>query len=143
MGTEETALRLASSPFRISEFVRKSGPDIGKSIFKQSIVNLGRSLGMTNRVLSKLAINTDGKEITITLPYHGPARGKQSLLRWFVKPDKKKALHWGDEFFSRGHFVTGVDGRFVVERGINQGLAQFRRKIKQETENFLEATKIG
>lgn len=143
MSSDDTALRLASSPFRISEFLRKNSGSIAQSIFKQSIVNLGRSVGMTSRVLSKLEVKSDGTEITVNLPYHGPTRGTQPVQRWFVRPDKKKALFWGGEFFSRGHFVTGVDGLWVVEKGIVQGLEQFKRKIKQETENHLEANRIG
>lgn len=98
---------------------------------------------MTNRVLSKLEITSDGNTIQVRLPYHGPARGQQAKLRWPVKPDKKKALHWGGEFFSKGHFVTGVDGLYVVNTGISQGLAQFRRMIKSATESHLEAMRIG
>jgi len=143
MSLDDRALRLASSPFRVSEFLRKESGRIAQEIFKQTIINLGSSLGMTNRVLSKLSVKSDGITINITLPYHGPTRGQQAKLKWFVKPDSKKALHWGEEFFSKGHFVTGIDGLYVVNTGIQQGLAQFRRAIKSETESHLEANRIG
>jgi len=146
MTLDDTALRLASSPFRVSEFLRKNGANIAQGTIKEAIRRLGFSAGMTERQLSKLTVTPEPDGIKVNLPYHGPTRGNQPKQRWFVRPVGKKAISWvqgGSRFFSKGHFVTGVDGRYVVERGINTGLIQFKSQLKQQTESHLEANRIG
>ena len=146
MSLDDTALRLASSPFRISEFIRKNSARIALKTIFEAVKFLGFSSGMTERQLSKLSVLSDADGIKVNLRYHGPSRGNQPTQKWFVKPDSSKSLSWtqgGSRFFSKGHFVSGVDGRYVVERGTRQGLTKFKSQLKQEIENHLEATKIG
>ena len=53
---------------------------------------------------------------------------------------KKKALHWktpyGENVFSKGHEVSGIEARHVVKRGIEQGKAKTIERIKQEFEDW-------
>ena len=146
MSLDDTALRLASSPFRISEFIRKNSKRIALQTIYETVKFLGFSAGMTERQLAKLSVVSDAEDVRVNLKYHGPSRGNQPVQRWFTAPKNKQVNSWvqgGSRFFSKGHFVTGVDGRYVVERGIQQGLAQFKRQLKAETESHLEANRIG
>jgi len=146
MSLDNTALRLASSPFRVSEFLRKNSLHIAQKTIRDEIIKVGQSLGMTHKQLSKLTITLDGSDIIVHFKYHGPTRGNQARQKWFVEPKTAKALHWSknnSDFFSKGHFVTGVDGRYVITLGVKRGLNKFKNQLKLETESFLEANQIG
>jgi len=146
MSPDDTALRLASTPFRISEFVRKNSGRIALKTIFESVKKLGFSSGMTERQLNKLSVRSDADGIQVTLRYHGPSRGNQPKQRWRVEPDSSGSLSWvqgGSRFFSKGHWVTGVDGRWVVEQGTKQGITNFKLQLKQEIENHLEVNRIG
>lgn len=147
MSLDNTALRLDSAPFRVSEFIRKNHAKIAAQTIEREIRMVGiNDAKMTAKQLAKLTINPDELDIEISIKTHGPTRGRKPREKWFVKPDKKKALSWtqGDNrFFSKGHFVSGADALYVLEVGIKRGLDKFRRELKQRTESFMESTSIG
>lgn len=101
---------------------------------------------MTSKQLSKLTIDPSELDIEISIKTHGPIRGDKPRQKWKTAPVNKKANSWvsnGTRFFSKGHFVTGADAKYVVQVGLRRGLAKFRREIKTRTEDFMEATSLG
>ena len=44
----------------------------------------------------------------------------QGTSAHMIYPNKAKALHWGDKYFSKGHMVSGIKGKHFVERSFNQ-----------------------
>lgn len=155
MSLDDTALRLASSPFRISQHIKKDSIRIGIKTFHDFIIRTGLQYGMTMRQLAKLQIKSDDDNaILISLRYHGPTKGDKPRQKWFISPKGgsnprggPQALFWqsltGSKFFSKGHFVTGTDARWVIDRAVKNGLKRFKEDLKGNTEQFLEATKIG
>ena len=37
-----------------------------------------------------------------------------------IYPNKAKALHWGDKYFSKGHMVSGIKGKHFVDKSFEQ-----------------------
>jgi len=143
---DNAALRLDSAPFRISEFLRKNHQKIAADTIQREIMFTGQAAKMTSRQLSKLTINPTDLDLEISIKTHGPTRGIEARPKWKVKPIKKKSLSWvsaGNRFFSKGHFVTGADAKYVLDVGIKRGLAKFRQELKSRTEDFMGATSIG
>lgn len=147
MSLDNTALRLDSAPFRVSEFLRKNSLSIATKTIEREIRLVGISAGMTAKQLSKLTINPSELDLEISIKTHGPTRGDKPRQKWFVAPKNKKVLSWVAggfvKGFSKGHFVTGVDAKYVLDVGIKRGVNKFRREIKKETESFMEATSLG
>ena len=143
---ENTALRLDSAPFRVSEFIRKNHRQIAINTIANEIRLEGIAAKMTAKQLSKLTINPTELDIEISIKTHGPTSGREPRPKWSVKPKNKKSLSWvagGNRFFSKGHFVRGADVKYVLDRGIKKGLAKYRTELKRQTEQFMEATSIG
>lgn len=146
MSLDNTALRLDSAPFRIAEYLRKNFRRIARQSIEREIRLLGISHGMTDRMLSKLTINPSELELEISITTHGPTHGTKPREQWTVAPKNAQALHWvsgGTDFFSKGHMVSGVDVKYILNHGIKRGLAKFRRDIKHQTEEFMEGTSLG
>ena len=53
---------------------------------------------------------------------------------------KKKALHWETEYgtnaFSKGHVVSGIEARHLVERHIEWGKPKVQTRVRQEFEKW-------
>lgn len=146
MSLDNTALRLESAPFRIAEFFRKNYLSIARNTIEREIIREGIAAKMTAKQLSKLQIAPDNLDLVISIRTHGPTSGKEPRPKWRVAPDKKKALHWsvnGTNYFSKGHFVSGADAKYVLDHGIKRGLAKFRAEIKKQTETYMEENSIG
>jgi len=147
MSLENTALRLDSVPFRVSEFIRKNYQSIARNTIEREIRFVGEhDAKMTSKQLSKLTINPSDLELEISIKTHGPTKGDKPRQSWKVKPVNAKALSWvsnGTRFFSKGHFVTGADARYVLEVGLKRGVEKFTRELKSITENFQRETAIG
>jgi len=137
---------LDSTPFRVSEFLRKNSLSIARKTIEREIRLVGVSAGMTAKQLSKLTINPSELDLEISIKTHGPIRGDKPRQKWFVAPKNNKVLSWiseGTRFFSKGHFVTGVDAKYVLDVGIKRGIGKFRNEIKKQTESFMEGTSLG
>ena len=142
---EHAALRLASTPFRVEQYAKKQAPIIAHSTLRHTIVKTALQHGMTLRQLAHLSIRSQEDTVDIHLKYWGPVLGTAKRHRWFVKPKEKKALHWtagGNNFFSKGHFVSGIDAKWVLDRGIKAGIARFSSQLQHSIENFLEVTRM-
>jgi len=153
LSLDNTALRLDSVPFRISEFLRKNSLSIASKTIEREIRLVGVSAGMTAKQLSKLTINPSELDLEISIKTHGPIRGDKPRQKWFIAPKGGKnprghprVLSWvdnGTRFFSKGHFVTGADAKYVLDVGIKRGVSKFRNEIKKQTESFMEASSLG
>ena len=142
---EHAALRLDSTPFRVEQYVKKTAGNIAHRTLRHTITKTGLQHGMTLRQLAHLRITSHDDTIDVHLKYWGPVYGTKKRHKWFVKPTQKKALHWvvgGNNFFSKGHFVSGIDAKWVLDRGIKAGLAKFSAQMQHSIENFLEVTRM-
>ena len=147
MSLDNAALRLDSAPFRVSEFLRKNSLGLASKTIEREIRLVGISAGMSAKQLSKMTIAPSELDIEISIRTHGPARGDKPRQKWFVAPKNKKALSWvAGGFvrgFSKGHFVTGADAKYVLDVGIKRGVAKFRNELRKEAESFMGETSIG
>lgn len=44
----------------------------------------------------------------------------QGTSAHMIYPNKAKALHWGDKYFSKGHMVSGIKAKHFVDRSFEQ-----------------------
>ena len=143
---DDTSLRLASTPFRVSEFLKKNFLKIAQQTIGREITFAGISAKMTQKQLSKIQMAPSDMELVITAKTHGPTRGTEPRPKWFVKPDERKALSWVSDgntrFFSRGHFVTGADVVWVINTAIKRGTAKFRAQLKKKLKPFWRKTEL-
>ena len=95
--------------------------------------------------MKHLVLVQDELNISYKMKYRGPVRGTAPRHKWFVAPVEKKALSWssnGTQYFSKGHFVSGVDAKYVLNEGVQRGILPYKVAIKAELEAFQEATKL-
>jgi hypothetical protein len=45
-------------------------------------------------------------------------------------------------FFSKGHFVSGIEAKHIFENGVKKGYPRFKSKLTQEIQNHLEETQL-
>lgn len=59
-------------------------------------------------------------EITIQSPAEYASYQNYGTSSHWIEPVNKKALHWDGGFFSKGHMVSGIEGKHFVEDSIEQ-----------------------
>lgn len=101
-------------------------------IIEGSIVEKITQLGLVKTGQFRAGIHTTqkGNEVTIS---DSVEYGK--YLEWgttthFVRPTKKKALHWkqdGKDRFSKGHIVKGIKAYAPFRKGIVSAIPKIRR----------------
>jgi hypothetical protein len=142
---EDTALRLESIPFRLRQYLKQNIARIAEQTIGQSIKQQAALYGLSDKVMKHLILVQDELNISYQMKYRGPVRGTAPRHKWFVAPVEKKALSWssnGTQYFSRGHFVSGVDAKYVLNEGVQRGIIPYKVAIKAELEAFQEATKL-
>lgn len=142
---EDTALRLESIPFRLRQYLKQNIARIAEQTIGQSIKQQAALYGLSDKVMKHLVLVQDELNISYKMKYRGPVRGTAPRHKWFVAPVEKKALSWssnGTQYFSRGHFVSGVDAKYVLNEGVQRGIIPYKVAIKAELEAFQEATKL-
>jgi hypothetical protein len=142
---EDTALRLESIPFRLRQYLKQNIARIAEQTIGQSIKQQAALYGLSDKVMKHLVLVQDELNISYQMKYRGPVRGTAPRHKWFVAPVEKKALSWssnGTQYFSRGHFVSGVDAKYVLNEGVQRGIIPYKVAIKAELEAFQEATKL-
>ena len=142
---EDTALRLESIPFRLRQYLKQNITRIAEQTIGQSIKQQAALYGLSDKVMKHLVLVQDELNISYQMKYRGPVRGTAPRHKWFVAPVEKKALSWssnGTQYFSRGHFVSGVDAKYVLNEGVQRGIIPYKVAIKAELEAFQEATKL-
>lgn len=150
----DTALRLESSVFRLKQFLKQNIERLAYRNFVTDVVNVCREFGMTDGQLKHLKVSSEGTTLIISLRYHGPTQSNGFTRdRWWIEPkaggslsaNMPKALSWmsnGTRYFSKGHYITGVNGRVVLDAAVKRSLPRFMESIREESEQFLEANKI-
>jgi len=63
-------------------------------------------------------------EITIQSPAEYAVYQNYGTSSHWIEPVNKKALHWDGGFFSKGHMVSGIEGKHFVEDSIEQTQAR-------------------
>lgn len=63
-------------------------------------------------------------EITIQSPAEYASYQNYGTSSHWIEPVNKKALHWDGGFFSKGHMVSGIEGKHFVEDSIEQTQAR-------------------
>lgn len=142
---EDTALRLESIPFRLRQYLKQNIARIAEQTIGQSIKQQAALYGLSDKVMKHLVLVQDELNISYQMKYRGPVRGTAPRHKWFVAPVEKKALSWssnGTQYFSKGHFVSGVDAKYVLNEGVQRGILPYKVAIKAELEAFQEATKL-
>ena len=142
---EDTALRLESIPFRLRQYLKQNIARIAQETIGESIKQQAALYGLSDKVMAHLELVQDELNISYKMKYRGPIRGTAPRHKWFVAPVDKKALSWssnGTQYFSKGHFVSGVDAKYVLNEGVQRGIIPYKMAVKAELEAFQEATKL-
>lgn len=63
-------------------------------------------------------------EIIIQSPAEYASYQNYGTSSHWIEPVNKKALHWDGGFFSKGHMVSGIEGKHFVEDSIEQTQAR-------------------
>ena len=153
-----SALRTQSLPFRIEEFVNHSIVDIANKTIVKAIRNEANLKQMPRRYIDGIHSEFDGKELWIWVDFKG--KNGEPLDLFFeegtvdhpILPTKKKALSWiepgiiglvtGVRFFSKGHWVSGIEARHIFKEGLKKGYPDFKKLLKKEIQDYLEETSL-
>ena len=75
---------------------------------------------------------TDSDEYsrTIQSPAEYAAYQNYGTSSHWIAPVNRKALHWDGEFFSKGHMVSGIQGKHFVEDSIDATLPRIQEFFK-------------
>lgn len=146
---------------RANEFIKSESAKIAEPIFRAAIKEVAYFYGMSNKQLKSLKFKQEGMDIVIKWRYHGPVRGNKAVQRWFIKPKKPGGvLHWiaktpaarsfpqfnnvsgsfSHHAFSKGHYIRGIDARYVLNKGIKVGTMLFHEALKTKLEQYLAVT---
>ncbi len=92
---------------------------------QELINNLMQNSPVDHGLLKSWAV-TESDELsrTIQSPAIYAAAQNYGSTHW-IEPVNKKALHWGGEFFSKGHYVT-IPAKGFVEDSIEQTLPRIQ-----------------
>lgn len=146
-----SALRTQSLPFRIEEFISRRILSIANQTLLEAIHQEAIQKNMPQRYIQNIQSEYDGKYLWIWVDFKG--KNKEPLDVFFeegtkghiVKPKLKKALMWiqdGVKYFSKGHYVSGIKARHVFADGMKKGYPEFKKKLTQEIEDYLEETRL-
>ena len=141
-----SALRTQSLPFRIKEFINYSIIDIANKTLVSAIKNEAYLKKMPQRYIDGIHSELVGEELWIWVDFKGEKL--EPLDEWFeegtpdhpILPKRKKALMWihnGIKFFSKGHWISGIQARHVFSEGFRKGYPEFKKKLVDELEGDL------
>lgn len=146
-----SALRTQSLPFRVQEFVDFAIRDIAERTIVKSIRDEAISKNMPQRYVDNIHSEFDGTELWIWVNFKGKNQEpldfyfEEGTKRHFIKPMVKKALSWVEgtlRFFSKGHFVSGIQARHVFREGLKKGYPEFKSTLRREIEQYLKETSL-
>lgn len=156
MPSSDTALRLESAPFRLSEFIRKNASNWAERTFGETFLRYARGYGRSQRYQSSLKIDMKNMDLTLELDYRG-VDNDEPLGRWFeegterhfiapLENNKSGRLFWitpsGTFASSKGHFVSGITPMPIMESTLRDGMPLFKSMIASETQKFQEMTAL-
>ena len=153
-----SALRMQSLPFRIKEFVDYKVAEIANKTLVQAIRDEAVLRKMPQRYIDGIHSEFVGGELWIWVDFKGDKGEPLDLFfeegtkRHFIKPRIKEALAFiekgvigvvgGIRRFSKGHWVSGIEARHIFAEGLKKGYPQFKKKLKQELQEYLEETNL-
>lgn len=146
-----SALRTQSLPFRVQEFVDFKVREIAEKTIVRAIRDEATSKNMPQRYVNNIHSEFDGKELWIWVDFKGKKQEpldfyfEEGTKRHFIKPVFKKALRWFEgsiKFFSKGHYVSGIQARHVFREGLKKGYPEFKRSLQREIEIYLKETTL-
>jgi hypothetical protein len=146
-----SALRTQSLPFRIGEFANSRLLDIANQTIVRTIKEEATQKGMPKRYVDGVHAEFDGEYLWIWIDFKGKNNEpldlwfEEGTKRHFVKPVTKKALSWvlgGIRFFSKGHFVSGIEAKYIFKNGVKKGYPEFKSKLTVEIQKYLEESQI-
>jgi len=153
-----SALRTQSLPFRIQEFTDYRIVDIAKQTLVKSIRDEAMQKNMPPRYVDNINTDYDGEYLWIWVDFKG--KKGEPLDLFFeegtddhkIEPKTKKALSFIKKgatglisaftAFSKGHWVSGIQARHVFRDGVRKGYPDFKKKLKQELEDYLRETSL-
>ena len=145
-------------PFRIQEFTNHKVVEIAEQTLVKAIRDEAIYKAMPQRYIDGIHSEFDGKELWIWVDFKG--KNKEPLDLFFeegtkdheIKPKRKKALAFlekgaigivtGIRRFSKGHWVSGIEARHIFREGLKKGYPPFKKKLKQEIEDYLQETNL-
>ncbi len=146
-----SALRTQSLPFRIKEFVDYRILAIANQTLVEAIHQEAIQKKMPERYIQNIQSDFDGTYLWIWVDFKGEKLEpldeffEEGTKRHFIKPTLKKALRWfqdGVKYFSKGHYVSGIQARHVFSEGFKKGYPDFKKKLKEELEEYLQETTL-
>lgn len=146
-----SALRTQSLPFRIQEYVDFKIVDIANETIVKAIRDEAVHKNMPQRYINNIHSEFDGSELWIWVDFKGKNKVPLDLFfeegtkRHFVKPRIEKALKFvqgGVEYFSKGHYVSGIKARHVFRDGLKNGYPKFKSKLISDIEEYLQETSL-
>lgn len=153
-----TALRTQSLPFRIQEFIDYRVVDIANKTLVRAIIDEAHDKHIPQRYIDSIKVDYGNKELWIWVGFKG--RKGQPLDIFFeegtkdheIKPRTKKALSFiergaigvasGIRFFSKGHWVSGIEARHVFRDGLRKGYPEFKKTLQDELEEYLRENSL-
>lgn len=146
-----SSLRTQSLPFRIKEYVDFRIVEIANDTIVKAIHNEAVLRKMPERYINNIHSEFDGKELWIWVDFKGENKQPLDLFfeegtkRHFIKPVIKKSLRFFQgalKFFSKGHYVSGIEARHVFREGLKKGYPQFKTTLTKDLENYLRETSL-
>lgn len=146
-----SALRTQSLPFRIKEFTDYKILEIANKTLFKAIRDEAIKKKMPARYINNLHSDFDGTYLWIWVDFKGKKIEpldeyfEEGTKRHFIKPRIKKALRWfqdGVKYFSKGHYVSGIQARHVFSEGFKKGYPEFKEKLANELETYLGGTML-
>ena len=146
-----SALRTQSLPFRIEEFINYRILIIANQTLLEAIHQEAIQKKMPKRYIQSIQSDFDGTYLWIWVDFKGEKL--EPLDEWFeegtpdhpILPRRKKALMWihnGIKFFSKGHWISGIQARHVFSEGFKKGYPEFKKKLVDELEGELRESML-
>lgn len=146
-----SALRAQSLAFRIEEFIHSNVLEIADKTLVKTIRDEAQQKGLPERYVKNIKSDYDGEYLWIWVDFKG--KNKEPLDLWFeegtkrhfIKPVFKKALTWvlGEiRYFSKGHFVSGIEAKHIFKKGVQKGYPEFKNKLAVSIQSYLEETRL-
>lgn len=146
-----SAMRTQSLPFRVQEYAHSRILDIANQTIVAAIKDEATRQGLPQRYVDSVHSDFDGEYLWIWVDFKGKNNEpldlwfEEGTKRHFVKPVFKKALSWifeGIRFFSKGHFVSGMEAKHVFRNGVEKGYPEFKTKLTVAIQQYLEETRL-
>lgn len=146
-----SALRTQSLTFRIEEFADSRLVNIADQTLVRAIKEEATQKGMPKRYIDNIHSDFDGEYLWVWVDFKGKNNEpldlwfEEGTKRHFIKPIFKKALKWvlGQvRFFSKGHFVSGIEAKYIFRDGVEKGYPEFKTKLTKEIQTYLQETQL-